>query len=122
MSTPFSAAVLHGYKAMQAVQGVDIIYERPSLGQSVVISKAVPGRSQHDIQQDGMVIESVRSRDWLILASKLVLGGQETLPAKGDRIVEGSRVLAILAMGSEAQWKYTDQSELIIRIHTREIA
>lgn len=121
MSTPFSTAVLHGYKAMQAVQGVDIIYERPSLGQSVVISKAVPGRSQHDIQQDGMVIESVRSRDWLILASRLVLGGQETLPEKGDRIVEGSRILAILAMGSEAQWKYTDQSELILRIHTRAI-
>lgn len=121
MSTPFAAAVLHGYKAMQRVQGVDITYQRPSASQSVALSKAVPGRSTHDINQDGMTIEQVKSRDYLVLVSALVLGGSATLPRKGDRIVEGGKTYAVLCMGTEAQWKYTDQSEQVIRIHTREM-
>jgi hypothetical protein len=120
-STPFAAAGLHGYKTQQAIMGVDITYSRPSASQSVVITKAVPGRSNHDLSQDGMIIEQVKSRDYLILTSALVLGGVQTLPLKGDRITEGSKTYAILAVGVEAQWRYTDQSEQLIRIHTREI-
>jgi hypothetical protein len=121
MTTPFAAAVLHGYQAMRRIQGIDITYQRPSASQSVAISKAVPGRSNHDIQQDGMVIEQVKSRDYLVLLSDLVLGGAQTLPRKGDRIVEGVKTYAVLCAGTEAQWKYTDQSQQIIRIHTREM-
>jgi hypothetical protein len=119
--TVFSSAVGHAYKAMQSIYGVDVTYQRPSTSQSVTISKAVPGRSEHDVSQDGMVIEQVKSRDFLILASALQLGGAETLPRKGDRIIEGSKTFAILAMGTEAQWKWTDQSQTVLRVHTREM-
>lgn len=121
MSTPFAAAVLHGFRAQQRIFGVAITYSRPSASQSVAIAKAVPGRSNHDVTQDGVVIEQVKSRDYLVLLSELVLGGASTLPRKGDRITEGGKEYAILCMGTEAQWKYTDQSEQIIRIHTREV-
>lgn len=105
---------------MQTVYGKDITFSRPSVG-SVSISKAVPGTSQHEISQDGMVIEQVRSRDWLVLVSALVLNGSPVLPRKGDKITVDGKELAVLCMGSDAQWKYTDQSEQIIRIHTREM-
>ena len=121
MTTPFEAAALHSYKAMQAFNGRTIVYERPSLGQSVTISKAVPGRTTHDITQDGMTIEQVKSEDYLILASALVLGGQSALPRKGDRIQVDGRTLAILCVGNEPQYKYFDPNRLVLRVHTKEI-
>lgn len=121
MTTPFGTHCLHGLASMQAMMGVEVTYQRPAASQSVTIAKAVPGRSNHDLTQDGMVIEQVKSRDYLIKCSDLQLGGVQTLPIKGDRIVEGSKTYAVLTMGTEAQWRYTDPSEQTIRVHTREI-
>jgi hypothetical protein len=121
MSTPFAAAALHAYRALQVVHGVNITYERPSATQSVALSKVVTGRSDHEITQDGMVIEQVKSRDYLVRVADLVLGGSQTLPRTGDRIQESGKTYAVLTTGTEAQWKYTDPSQVIIRIHTREM-
>lgn len=121
MVTPFEAAALHSYKAMQAFNGRSIVYQRPSLGQSVTITKAVPGRTTHDITQDGMTIEQVKSEDYLVLASELILGGQATLPRKGDKILVEGRTLAVLCVGSEPQYKYWDPNRLVLRIHTKEM-
>lgn len=120
MSNPFAQAALHGFKSMQLIHGVSITYQRPSTGHSVTLT-APAGRSDHDVSQDGMVIEQVKSRDYLVKLADLVLNGVEVLPIKGDRIVEGSKTYAVLCMGTESQWKYTDPSQQIIRIHTREM-
>lgn len=112
-------AVLAAYKGHQAVHGVDVTISRGA--SSTAISKAVPGRSQHDVTSNGQVVEQVQSRDYLIPVSAYQFGGVATLPQRGDRITEGSKVYAVLAMGSEAQWRYTDQTQLILRIHTKEM-
>lgn len=119
MTTPMESAVLAAYKGLQAVYGVDVTISRGA--NSTAITKAVPGRSQHDVTSNGQVVEQVQSRDYLIPVSAYQFGGVVSLPQRGDRITEGSRVYAVLAMGSEAQWRYTDQTQLILRIHTKEM-
>lgn len=113
------AAVLAAYKGLQAVHGVDVTITRGA--SSTAISKAVPGRSQHDVTSNGQIVEQVQSRDYLVPVSAYKFGGVVTLPQRGDRIIEGSKTYAVLAMGSEAQWRYTDQTQQVLRIHTKEM-
>ena len=119
MSTPVERAVLQAYKGLQAAMGVDVTISRGAA--STAISKAVPGRSQHDVTSNGQLVEQVQSRDFPILASAYAFDGTVSLPKRGDRVTEDStgKVYAILAMGTEAQWRYTDQTELILRVHTK---
>lgn len=119
MSTPVERAVLQAYKGLQAAMGVDVTISRGAA--STAISKAVPGRSQHDVTSNGQLVEQVQSRDFLILASAYAFDGTVSLPKRGDRVTEDStgKVYAILAMGTEAQWRYTDQTEQILRVHTK---
>ena len=104
---------------LQAAMGVDVTISRGAA--STAISKAVPGRSQHDVTSNGQLVEQVQSRDFLILASAYAFDGTVSLPKRGDRVTEDStgKVYAILAMGTEAQWRYTDQTEQILRVHTK---
>ena len=119
MSTPLERATLQAYKGLQAVLGIDVTISRGAA--STAISKAVPGRSQHDVTSNGQLVEQVQSRDFLIPVSAYKFNDVVSLPQRGDRITEDStgKVYAILAMGSEAQWRYTDQTELILRVHTK---
>lgn len=112
-------AVLASYKGLQAVHGVNVTISRGA--SSTAISKAVPGRSQHDVTSNGQIVEQVKSRDYLIPVSDYKFGGVVTLPQRGDRITEDGKIYAVLAMGTEAQWRYTDQTQLILRIHTKEM-
>jgi hypothetical protein len=64
-------------------------------------------------------------RDFLIAAEDLVLGGQKTLPRRGDQIREtaGGKTLVyeVLAPGSEPEWRWSDPHRKLLRIHTKQI-
>lgn len=119
MSTPLERAALASYKGLQAVHNVDVTISRGAA--STAVSKAVPGRSQHDVTSNGQLVEQVQSRDFLILASDYKFNDVVSLPQRGDRITEdeSGKVYAVLAMGSEAQWRYMDQTRLVLRVHTK---
>ena len=75
---------------------------------------------------DGMgVLEKIESRDFLILTAELVLGGEATLPQRGDRLKETSGdkvyVYEVLAPGKEDCWQYSDLYRKTLRIHTKQV-
>ena len=121
MSTPLERAVLAGYKGLQAVHNVDITLSRGA--SSTPIPKVVPGRSSHDVMSKGQLVEQVQSRDFMILASAYKFNDVVSLPQRGDRITEDAtgKVYAVLASGTEAQWRWMDQCKLILRVHTKEM-
>ena len=71
--------------------------------------------------------ETFESRDFLILATDLVLAGEQTLPRAGDRIRESgspdstSYIYEVLAPGNEPAWRFSDPYRRTLRIHTKQI-
>lgn len=115
----FADAVIAGFKAARRLSNSAITYTRPSTAQSVSLT-ALPGESDHSVERDGETIDEIRSRDFLVLASELKLGGSEVTPARFDTITEGSTTFAVLAINGEPHYRYTDPAKGVIRIHTKE--
>lgn len=73
----------------------------------------------------GLVTEYT-SRDYLIRASLLVLGGQQVLPQSGDRIVEtiGSveSEFVVTSQGGEKPWRWSDPARTTLRVHTKQVS
>jgi hypothetical protein len=65
-------------------------------------------------------------RDFLIHAADLILGGEPTLPARGDLIRETDSgvtyVYEVMAPGNEPPWRWSDVYRQVLRIHTKQIA
>ena len=73
----------------------------------------------------GAEIRHVR-RDYLILTGDLVLGGQATLPQRGDRIREQADGVTYVHEvmgpgGNEPPWRYSDPYRKTLRIHTKQV-
>ena len=83
------------------------------------------GRTTFEIDDGYGLVQKFESRDFLILASDLVLEGSSTLPQRGDRIqeTEGSTTFTyeVLAPGKEPAWRYSDPYRKTLRIHTKQI-
>jgi len=64
-------------------------------------------------------------RDFVIVADDLILGGQKTLPRRGDRIQETADgktlTYEVLAPGNEPEWRWSDPYRRLLRIHTKQI-
>ena len=91
-----------------------VTYRRGAV--SVELSATV-GRTTFEIDSGTGFLERIESRDYL------VLGGQATLPERGDLIVEtdGSAVFSyeVTAPGTEPAWRYSDPYRKTLRIHTK---
>lgn len=99
-----------------------VTYLRPATG-GLIIVLATVGRTVFEINSDIGVLERVESRDFLVSAADLVLGGNVALPEPGDVIWElhGTQVLAyeVAAPGGEPCWRYADNHRVMLRIHTK---
>ena len=95
-------------------------------GGSSVQVQATVGKTVFDVETAAGVVETIESRDFLILAADLVLGGSVRLPKRGDLIKEmaGSETLVyeVLAPGGEPPWAYSDPWRKTLRIHTKHVA
>jgi hypothetical protein len=102
---------------------VDVIYQRENEQISV---KATIGKTEFEIDDGSGVIQRVQSRDFLIHAADLILGGVAALPVAGDRIREtqGSQtfVYEVLAPGNEPHYRFSDPFRKLLRIHTKHVA
>jgi len=114
-----SNAIVAAYKAARSVNAATITITRPRTGETVSLS-AVPGSTSHVVETDGMIVNEIRSRDFLVLTSEFVLGGSQTTPERGDVITSGGKTFKALAASGEQHWRYTDQTETVIRIFTKE--
>jgi len=108
---------------MKTHASIDVTYER---GAEQVPVKATVGKTEFEIDDGSGVIERFQSRDYLIHAADLVLGGVETLPVAGDLIREtqGTKtfVYEVMAPGDEPHYRYSDPFRKLLRIHSKHVA
>jgi hypothetical protein len=103
-------------------------------GDQSVEVQATLGRTVFETADAYGVVEQSESRDFLILASDLVLGGAVTLPERGDRIREAQDgpstgsgqvktfVYEVMAPGKEPHFRFSDVYRRTLRIHTKQVA
>jgi hypothetical protein len=92
---------------------------------SVSLSATV-GRTELQLQDaSGNVIEW-KSVDFIITAADLILNSAKVQPKRGWRITRpvgsGSEVYEVQSPGNEQPWRWVDQSQVIMRIHTARTA
>lgn len=85
---------------------------------------AAVGSTQFERRDDyGNVTSLIESRDFIITAADLILGGQPATPMPGDTISEAddgtTRVYEVLSQGTAQPWRWSDQSRRTMRIHTK---
>jgi len=101
----------------------EVIYQR---GAEQISVQATIGQTEFEIDEGVGVLQRFQSRDFLIHAVDLVIAGEQTLPAVGDRVLEivGSQTLIyeVMAPGPEPHWRYSDPFRNLLRIHTKHVA
>ncbi len=100
----------------------EIVYRRGDLG---VTLRATFGRSLYD-QDDGEgIVTRSQVRDFLIDTDGLLKSIINSLPRRGDTIVEidGNQtfIFEVMALGGDPPWRYSDPFRLKLRIHTKQI-
>ena len=112
------SAWLEGQRKKHATR--EVTYLR---GAESVVVKATLGRTLFEQDDGAGVIVRMQVRDYLIDTADLVLAGEQTLPAKGDRIEEIDAGLKhtyeVLPLGGEQHWRYSDPYRRTLRIHTK---
>lgn len=103
--------------------GETLVYSRGAHSTTIT---AVAGKTLLQLNDDlGGVRVEWTDRDFLITASDLVLNGSVTLPQRGDQIREviGSqtKVYEVTAPGAEPIWRWSDEGQQVLRVHTKEI-
>ena len=92
-------------------------------GGSSVVLQATIGRTEFEQADEYGALRRTQSRDFLVLAKDLVLGGAAAMPQSGDRIreAEGARIFLyeVMAPGGEPPWRYSDVSRRTFRVHTK---
>ena len=100
----------------------EVVYQR---GANQVAVQATIGKTEFEVDDGAGIIQRVQSRDYLIQAADLQLGGLVTLPQAGDRIRErvGEKtfVYEVLAPGNEPPYRYSDPFRKLLRIHTKHV-
>ncbi|MFW6159438.1 MAG: hypothetical protein ACOC8E_08785 [Planctomycetota bacterium] len=97
-----------------------VTYERD--GETVGLNATV-GETEFPVEREAGVLESVETRDYIVRASDLVLGGGPITPERGDRIRETDGgtvyVYEVMAPGRKAHWRWSGRGRTARRIHTK---
>lgn len=95
-----------------------------SRGDDSISLSAVVGRTRRDISDESGAVYRWESRDYLVSASDLRLGGRIVEPQEGDRITEqgpGRSVVVHEVRGAfrgSPAWEWSNPSRTTLRIHT----
>ena len=107
---------------MKTHASIDVTYER---GAEQVPVKATVGKTEFELDDGSGTVVRFQTRDYLIHAADLVLGGVETLPVAGDLIREtqGAKtfVYEVMAPGDEPHYRYSDPFRKLLRIHSKHV-
>lgn len=99
-----------------------VVYQR---GSDTVELPATIGTTVFQIDDGASALLRIESRDYLIRAVDLVLGGNAILPKRGDRIREtsGTQVIVyeVVGPGDEPCWRWSDAYWQTLRIHTKQV-
>jgi hypothetical protein len=82
--------------------------------------------TEWELDDGGTVVETWTSRDYLIAASDLTVGGKLITPAKGDQINETinsiPRTFEVMAPQGKPVFSFSDRGMTQLRVHTKEVA
>ncbi len=99
-----------------------VIYQR---GEVTLDIAATIGQTVFEVDDGTGAALRVESRDFLITANDLQIGGQFASPQRGDRITEtdgaATYVYEVMAPGDEPCWRYSDPYRRTFRIHTKQV-
>ena len=102
-----------------------VVYLR---GEESVEVSATIGSTVFNVDDGAGALLRVESRDYLILAADLVLGGNAILPKRGDQIREtggagGDQVFVyeVVGPGNEPCWRWSDGYRQTLRVHTKQV-
>ncbi len=119
-----SQAVTLALATINTLAGVNVTYGRT--GQTPIANvSAVPGSTLSQIAADEASMLWTRTRDYLIPAASLNFGSGAVEPAEGDTITEvdplsgHTYTFAVLPMGAEPAWRWSDPQRSTYRIHTK---
>ncbi len=97
-----------------------VTYQR---GAESVEVQATIGRKEVLVETSAGALERHEQWDFLVAAADLVLAGNTTLPARGDRIklprVNHIDVFEVMPLAGEDHWRWSDAFEQMLRIHTK---
>jgi len=92
-------------------------------GSDSVELAATIGKTTFPIEDGAGAAMTYESRDYIVSAPDLVLGGERVLPERGDRIrdeVAGAvQVYEVMAPGREQHYRLPGPDQSILRIHTK---
>lgn len=113
----YSNALLNAVRTARQVAGVAVTYRR---GEASVELTAVVGQTPTERDDGTGIVVRSKVRDYLIMATDLVLAGEPASPQKGDRIEEADgHVYEVMPVGSEPAWRYSGPGRDVFRVHTR---
>lgn len=107
------------FQQLKTHAAVTVTYVR---GADTIDLEAVKGRGE--AESEGEEGFDVRQElvDWLFDAADLVLGGQTVKPRQGDMVkwttAGETRIYLVGETGAQSPWKYSDQGETRLRVHT----
>lgn len=98
----------------------EVTYRR---GAAATVVLATVGRTTFEQDNGAGILLHAQVRDYLIDTADLVLVGEASLPANGDRIEEidagQTFIYEVLPLGGEPCWRYSDPYRQTLRIHTK---
>ena len=101
----------------------EVVYLR---GDEQVSVQATIGKTEFEIDDGGGAVVRFESRDYLIHAADLILGGSQSLPLVGDHIheVQGERtfVYEVLSPVGQPHYRYSDPFRRLLRVHTKHVS
>lgn len=123
MSNLMQSAMPWLRSAARTVAGVSVDYH--SDADRVADISATVTNSTFVLEDNGQIVGEFQTRDYLIKVSDLVLAGRPHLPRVRDRIHEriGGTVqmFEVLKPGNEPHYRFNDNAQTVLRIHTKKV-
>ena len=110
-----AASWLHGRR--HATMSSDVVYQRAAGGSALPI-KATRGREIGDQLVDNELTSNANQTDWICRKVDFVVSGQFVQPVRLDTVTVGGQVWEVAEIAGEPCWRYSDEFENAIRIHT----
>jgi len=124
MGSILSHLVAAGFESLLVLTGVTVTYTRGSSSLSNL--EAIPTEERYSVPDEQGILQEIHSRDYLVKASELIIGGSAIEPRVGDRIVETigtvSMTFEVFPIDGQRCFRYRDASRGTLRIHTKRVA
>lgn len=85
---------------------------------SVTVTAAI-GRTEFETVDMSGITERVEMRDFLVIATDLVISASAVTPSRGHTITWGSDTYEVMSPGREPVHEHVDQHAYMFRIHTK---